>query len=103
MRWLLANPLRTLPPLGLVAVGAIIGVAGFPVVKRSARRLAVMTVRGALTLNDLVKEAGGGIKRGLENMAERARPNGPLVQVSPENNTFIVEQVPEEDKDHNEF
>lgn len=73
MRWLLANPLRTLPPLGLVAVGAVAGVIGVPVVKKTARNLAVMTVRGVLTVTDAVKGAGGSLGQSWQGMVEEAR------------------------------
>lgn len=73
MRWLLLNPLRALPPIGLVAVGAVVGVAGVPVVKKVARNLAVTTVRGVLAVSDAVKETGESLTRGWEQMAREAR------------------------------
>ena len=73
MKWLLANPLKTLPPLGLVAVGALVGVAGVPVVKKTARSLAVITVRGALAVNDAVKGVGSSLTQSWEKMVDNAR------------------------------
>lgn len=73
MRWLLLNPLKTLPPIGLVAVGAVVGVAGVPVVKKVARNLAVTAVRGVLAVSDAVKETGESLTRGWEQMAREAR------------------------------
>lgn len=61
MKWMLLYPLRTLPPIGLVAVGAVVGAVGVPVAKKTARSLAVMTVRGAHMIRegwrDLLEEA----------------------------------------------
>lgn len=73
MRWLLASPLKTLPPIGLVAVGALVGVAGVPVVKKTARSLAVLTVRGALAVNDAVKGVSGSLSQGWEQMVQEVR------------------------------
>ncbi|MEW6698479.1 MAG: hypothetical protein ACOY35_01500 [Bacillota bacterium] len=73
MSWLLLNPLRTLPPIGLVAVGAVVGAAGVPVVKKVARNLAVTAVRGILTVSDAVKETGESLTRSWEQMAQEAR------------------------------
>jgi len=73
MRWLLANPLRTLPPAGLIAVGALVGVAGVPVLKKTARSLAVLTVRGALAVTDMIKDTGGCLKKNWEEMVEEVK------------------------------
>lgn len=73
MRWLLANPLKTLPPLGLVAVGALVGTVGIPVLKKTARGLAVLTVKGALAVRNVVKDAGGVVNRGWEDLVEQAK------------------------------
>jgi len=73
LKWLLASPLRTLSPLGLLAVGAVVGVAGFPVLKKTARSLAVLTVKSALTVSDVVKDAGESLKSGWGKMAESVK------------------------------
>ncbi|CCO07738.1 hypothetical protein [Desulforamulus hydrothermalis] len=73
MRWLLTSPLRTLSPLGLVAVGTVIGAAGVPVIKKTARSLAVLTVRGALAISDALKETGEGLTKSWEKMVHEVR------------------------------
>lgn len=95
MRWLLANPLKTLPPIGLVAIGALVGVAGVPVVKKTARSLAVLTVRGALAVNDVVKGVGGSFSRGWEQMVQQAREQQPLDQQNNSANDFASQFVEE--------
>lgn len=61
MKWMLLYPLKTLSPLGLMAVGAVVGAVGAPVAKKTARSLAVMTVKGANTIREgwlgLIEEA----------------------------------------------
>lgn len=74
MKWLLMNPLQTLPPFGLIALGAVVGIAGVPVVKKTARKLAVLSVRGALTVNDAIKGTRGNVKRNWQDIVEQARP-----------------------------
>ncbi|RYD01736.1 hypothetical protein N752_28180 [Desulforamulus aquiferis] len=71
MKWLLASPLVTLPPLGLVAVGAVVGVVGVPIVKKTARSLAVLSVRGVLAVNDAIKDSGSQVRKGWEDMLRR--------------------------------
>lgn len=64
MKWMLLYPLRTLPPIGLVALGAVVGAVGVPVARKTARSLAVMTVKGAHT-----------IREGWQDLMEEARSN----------------------------
>ncbi|OPX84109.1 MAG: hypothetical protein A4E53_03884 [Pelotomaculum sp. PtaB.Bin104] len=73
MKWLMASPLRTLSPLGLLAVGAIVGVAGVPAIKKTARSLAVLTVKSALTISDVVKDAGDSLRNGWGKMIEEVQ------------------------------
>ncbi|MDF9408869.1 MAG: hypothetical protein A4E52_01070 [Pelotomaculum sp. PtaB.Bin013] len=73
MKWLLASPLRTLSPLGLLAVGAVVGIAGVPVLKKTVRGLAVLTVKSAFTVNDMVNDAGDSLKDAWGKMVESAR------------------------------
>lgn len=73
MYWLLANPLRTLSPLGLVAVGTVVGMAGVPLLKSAARGLAVHTVRKTLAVNNVITNATKAIARGCEDMVEQAK------------------------------
>ncbi|GAB6158160.1 hypothetical protein JCM39194_13600 [Desulfotomaculum varum] len=80
MRWLLANPLRTLSPLGLVAVGTVIGAAGVPVIKKTARSLAVLTVRGALAISDALKETGEGLTRSWERMVHEVKQQQSIIE-----------------------
>ncbi|OPY55999.1 MAG: hypothetical protein A4E55_02320 [Pelotomaculum sp. PtaU1.Bin035] len=49
------------------------GVAGFPVIKKTARSLAVLTVKSAFTVSDVVKDAGESLKSGWEKMVESVR------------------------------
>jgi precorrin-6B methylase 2 len=73
MRWMLLNPLRTLPPLGLLAVGAVVGTIGVPVIKKNARKAAVWAVQGALEVGDTVKEAGHSLNNLWQERVEKAR------------------------------
>lgn len=73
MRWLLANPLQTLSPLGLVAVGTMVGIAGVPVLKKTARSAAVLIVKGALAVSDVIREAGESFNKGFGGMVQEAK------------------------------
>ncbi len=71
MKWLLLNPLRTFPPLGLVAVGALAGAAGMPLIKKTARGVAVLTAKGVLSVKECMQEKGSCL---IMSRAERDKP-----------------------------
>lgn len=73
MYWMMFNPLRTLPPIGLVAVGALAGVVGVPILKKTARSLAVLTVRSAMSVSDMVKDTGNTMSKEWNEMSREAR------------------------------
>ena len=73
MRWLLTNPLQTLSPLGLVAVGTVVGIVGVPALKKTVRGIAVMTVRGALAINDVIKGTRESASQNLDKIMQEVR------------------------------
>lgn len=74
MKWLLVNPLRALPPLGLVAVGALAGAAGTPIIKKTVRSAAVLTVKGILAIKECIHEAGGALNMNRNNHTGAGQP-----------------------------
>ncbi len=90
MRWLVARPLQTLSPLGLVAVGTVVGIVGVPALKKTARGIAVMTVRGALAINDVMKGTRNSVSQGFNDIMQEVRSNSD--EVTPSSRTvFPVE------------
>lgn len=54
---------QVLGPWGLLAVGVIAGAMSSPSLRKGARRLAVLTARGVLSIADEVKKATGEVKK----------------------------------------
>lgn len=97
MKWMLANPLRTLSPLGLVAVGAAVGIAGVPLVKSAARGLAVQAIRSTMAVNNMIKNTTRSMARSWEDMVMQARSDPSEARKNqPVRSAGIVEVVPDE-------
>lgn len=94
--WFWTNYFRTLSPVGLVAAGAVAGVVGVPVLKKTLRGLAVLTIKGAMAAGDAVRKAGGSVGRSWEEMVEEVKAN----RVNTDDGSFAYladnEIVPEE-------
>ncbi len=54
---------QALGPWGLLAVGIIAGVMAAPPLRKGARRLAVLTTRGILSIADEAKKIAGDVKK----------------------------------------
>lgn len=83
--WFLTNSFRTLSPLGLVAVGAVAGAVGVPVIRKTLRGLALITVKGAMSAGDAVRKAGGSLGKSWEEMVREAGGR----QVKTDDGTFV--------------
>lgn len=67
MRW---GALGELSPLGILAVGLVVGTAGIPVIKKGLRTLAFMTAKGVISTADHVKDTGEKLSREWKQMVD---------------------------------
>ena len=79
---------QALGPWGLLAVGVVAGVLAAPVLRKGARRLAVLATVGVLSIADEVKNASAGMKK----VATDAR--GELNKLVEEAKSMNVEGTP---------
>ncbi|MGO0121855.1 hypothetical protein [Desulfothermobacter acidiphilus] len=64
---------RLLSPVGYAVIGAVVGAAALPVVRRGLRRAAVWTVRGVLAVQDQAKKVAAGAKSEWQGLVSEAR------------------------------
>lgn len=73
MRWMRHMGLGEISTPGALLIGAAIGVAGIPAVKKIARGLAVTAVSAVMGMNDMVKGVGGNASNEWKKILEDAR------------------------------
>lgn len=69
MRWYPMGLMGNTSPIGLLFLGTIIGAVGLPVLRKTARTAAVLTVSGVLMATGAVKKVGQNISREKEHLA----------------------------------
>ncbi len=73
MRWMRNIGLGEISPSSALLIGAVIGIAGMPAVKKIVRGLAVSAVGAVMSANEFVKDAGGNASSEWKKLMEEAR------------------------------
>lgn len=73
MKYMRMLGLEEISPLGALVAGTLLGVAGVPVIRKTARGIAVVAVGAVLSASDYVRDIGGNMSGEWRSLLEDAR------------------------------